>query len=248
MLAPSGLLEPDAMRVARPVLRGPLTREGQRATRLPIGIDDALAEARGLHTSFVLAHQYLGQLSPGMAEAIDANARNKVYFALAPRDAIDQARHLRPYLDDGDLIRLGGYEVVLRPVAGGRIVPPVTADTEPPPPPIDGRASELRQATREHTGLPLAERRRLLGETATGVDADDEAQPGDELTQPPIEPHNFQPKAVDPERSPVTPQVTSHEAAREGPRGDEHAGEHAPLHGTSAHVNGDEEDWWTGTD
>ena len=54
---------------------------------LPIGIDDALAEARGLHTSFVLAHQYLGQLSTEMAEAIDANARNKVYFALAPKDA-----------------------------------------------------------------------------------------------------------------------------------------------------------------
>jgi hypothetical protein len=52
---------------------------------LPIGIDDALAEARGLHTSFVLAHQYLGQLSGDMAEAIDANARNKVYFALVSR-------------------------------------------------------------------------------------------------------------------------------------------------------------------
>jgi len=219
---------------------------------LPIGIDDALAEARGLHTNFVLAHQYLGQLSGDMAEAIDANARNKVYFALAPRDAIDQSRHLRPYLDDGDLIRLGGYEVVLRPVAGGRIVPPVTADTEPPPPAEPGRATALRRAAREHTGLPLAERRRLLGETATGVGADDEALSGDELTQPPIEPpiepHNFQPKGVDPERSPVTPQVTSHEAPREARRGDEHAGEHAPLHTTYAHVNDDEEDWWTGTD
>jgi hypothetical protein len=215
---------------------------------LPIGIDDALAEARGLHTSFVLAHQYLGQLSGEMAEAIDANARNKVYFALAPRDAIDQARHLRPYLDDGDLIRLGGYEVVLRPVAGGRIVPPVTADTEPPPPPIKGRAGELRRAAREHTGLPLAERRRLLGETATGAVTDDEPLPSEDLLEPPVEPHNFPPNAVHPERSPVTPQVTSHEAAREAPRGDEHAGEHAPLHTTYAHVNADEEDWWTGTD
>src|SRR5262249_59263094 len=96
MRAHSGLLEPDARRLARPVLRGPLTREGQWATRLPIGIADALAEARGLHTSFVIAHQYLGQLSPDMAEAIDANARNKVYFALAPKDAADQAHHVRP--------------------------------------------------------------------------------------------------------------------------------------------------------
>jgi hypothetical protein len=212
---------------------------------LPIGIDDALAEARGLHTSFVLAHQYLGQLSGDMAEAIDANARNKVYFALAPRDAIDQARHLRPYLDDGDLIRLGGYEVVLRPVAGGRVVPPVTADTEPPPPAVKGRADQLRQAAREHTGLPLPERRRLLGDAATGAVTGEEPLDDEDLVPPPVEPHNF---SVHLERSPVTPQVTSHETALEVPRGDEHAGERTPVNMTYTHVDDDEDDWWTGTD
>jgi hypothetical protein len=211
---------------------------------LPIGIDDALAEARGLHTSFVLAHQYLGQLSGDMAEAIDANARNKVYFALAPRDAIDQARHLRPYLDDGDLIRLGGYEVVLRPVAGGRVVPPVTADTEPPPRPEPGRAGDLRRAAREHTGLAHNERRRLLGDAATGVTGE-ESLSDEAVVQPPIEPHNF---GVHPERSPVTPQVTTHEAAREVAQGDEDAGENAAMNTAYAHVEDEEEDWWTGTD
>ncbi len=33
------------------------------------------------------------------------------------------------HLDDGDLIRLGGFEVVLRPVAHGRTIPPCTLDT-----------------------------------------------------------------------------------------------------------------------
>ena len=47
---------------------------------LPIGLDDALAEARGLHLSLVLAHQHLDQLGDSMAAAIDANARNKVLF------------------------------------------------------------------------------------------------------------------------------------------------------------------------
>lgn len=136
---------------------------------LPIGIDDALAEARGLRTSFVLAHQYLGQLSPAMAEAVDANARNKVYFALAPKDATDQARHIHPYLDHGDLTRLGGFEVVLRPVAAGRAIPPVTADTLPPPPVHPGRAERLREAARARTGLSQAERRRLLAGAATST-------------------------------------------------------------------------------
>lgn len=241
MLAHSGLLEPDAMRVARPVLRGPLTREGQRATRLPIGIDDALAEARGLHTSFVLAHQYLGQLSGDMVEAIDANARNKVYFALAPRDAIDQARHLRPYLDDGDLIRLGGYEVVLRPVAGGRVVPPVTVDTEPPPPAVKGRAGDLRRAAREHTGLAAEDRRRLLGETATAAAPAERSTPGEGAVVELVGRNTF---ASHPEWS----NETSNERSNEERNDHEQPGEHAPLNTPYAHVDGGEEDPWTGTD
>jgi hypothetical protein len=138
---------------------------------LPIGIDDALAEARGLHTCFVLAHQYLGQLSREMAEAIDANARNKVYFALAPKDAVDQAHHVTPWLDDGDLMRLGGFEVVLRPVSRGRAVRPVTADTIAPPARVPGRAELLRNAARRRTGLDQRTRRALLGDAATASPA-----------------------------------------------------------------------------
>ncbi|GIF16878.1 type IV secretory system conjugative DNA transfer family protein [Actinoplanes teichomyceticus] len=212
---------------------------------LPIGIDDALAEARGLHTSFVLAHQYLGQLSGEMAAAIDANARNKVYFALAPRDAIDQARHLRPYLDDGDLIRLGGYEVVLRPVANGRVVPPATADTEPPRAPIKGRAAVLRAAARERTGLSHSDRRALLGVASTAPPAGEEEQPSAVMVQPPVEPNNF---ALHPERSLVTPQMTAHEVPHEAAHDDEHAGQHAPYDTSYAHVTDPVEHWWTGTD
>ncbi|WP_435209050.1 type IV secretory system conjugative DNA transfer family protein [Micromonospora sp. bgisy143] len=208
---------------------------------LPIGIDDALAEARGLHTSFVLAHQYLGQLSGDMVEAIDANARNKVYFALAPRDAIDQARHLRPYLDDGDLIRLGGYEVVLRPVASGRVVPPVTADTEPPPPAVKGRAGELRRAARDHTGLAAEDRRRLLGETATAAASAERSTSVEGAVVELVGRNTF---AVQGEWS----KETSNEQSNEERNDHEQPGEHAPLNTSYAHVDGGEEDPWTGTD
>ncbi|WP_255597856.1 type IV secretory system conjugative DNA transfer family protein [Micromonospora sp. RL09-050-HVF-A] len=208
---------------------------------LPIGIDDALAEARGLHTSFVLAHQYLGQLSGDMVEAIDANARNKVYFALAPRDATDQARHLRPYLDDGDLIRLGGYEVVLRPVAGGRVVPPVTADTEPPPPAVPGRAGELRHAARDHTGLPVKHRQRLLSEAATASGTAESSKPVDAAVTDPVGRNTF---AVQGEGS----NERSNERSNEERNDHEQPGEHAPLNTSYAHVDGGEEDSWTGTD
>ncbi|GAA3949955.1 type IV secretory system conjugative DNA transfer family protein [Actinoplanes auranticolor] len=212
---------------------------------LPIGIDDALAEARGLHTSFVLAHQYLGQLSGDMVEAIDANARNKVYFALAPRDAVDQARHLRPYLDDGDLIRLGGYEVVLRPVAGGRVVPPVTADTEPPRPPVNGRSEVLRQAAHEHTGLSHEDRRKLLGTAAT-VPASTESQRSVQVPAQPLVGRNT--FAVHGEWSNETPHEPSNEQSNEFSNESEDSLENAPYDSPYLQVNGVEEDWWTGTD
>src|SRR5690606_14277098 len=128
---------------------------------LPIGVADALAEARGLRVSFVLAHQYLGQLTAEMREAIDANARNKIYFSLAPGDAADLADHVKPWLDAGDLTRLGGFEVVLRPIANARPVPPCTLATLPPTEPQPGRSSLLRAAAAARTGLP-AERRAEL--------------------------------------------------------------------------------------
>ncbi|MER7273520.1 type IV secretory system conjugative DNA transfer family protein [Dactylosporangium sp. NPDC000244] len=209
---------------------------------LPIGIDDALAEARGLHTSFVLAHQYLGQLSGEMAEAIDANARNKVYFALAPRDAVDQAHHVRPYLDHGDLMRLGGFEVVLRPVAGGRVAPPVTADTIAPPKPIRGRAAELRRLARRHTGLPIAERRGLLGDAATTpVEAEPDADAGRGGETPLVGRNTF---AVHGASS----LEGSNERSNEGSNDREHAAEPSPMNASSLLADDGEEDWWTGTD
>ncbi|GIM87073.1 type IV secretory system conjugative DNA transfer family protein [Salinispora arenicola] len=207
---------------------------------LPIGIDDALAEARGLHTSFVLAHQYLGQLSGEMVEAFDANARNKIFFALAPRDAVDQARHLRPYLDDGDLIRLGGYEVVLRPVANGRVVPPATADTEPPPPPIKGRSEALRKAARKQTGLSHKNRRKLLGTTVT-VTASTETEPSTPVPVSDLVGRNT--FATADERSNETPQEPSNEESNEFPNESDDSCDPTPYNTPSAHVNGAEEVW-----
>ncbi|MBT8227506.1 MAG: type IV secretory system conjugative DNA transfer family protein [Dactylosporangium sp.] len=214
---------------------------------LPIGIDDALAEARGLRTSFVLAHQYLGQLSHEMAEAIDANARNKVYFALAPRDAADQARHVRPWLDDGDLTRLGGFEVVLRSVAGGRVIPPVTADTLPPPRPVPGRAERLRQAARERTGLETERRRILLGEATIDPGVPEPEQPRSASMPMSTVGHNtFVPDAVNAVN--VGPNECSNEESNEESNDDEHSPQQSELNTPPAWANGPEEDWWTGSD
>jgi hypothetical protein len=207
---------------------------------LPIGLDDALAEARGLRTSFVLAHQYLGQLSDEMAQAIDANARNKVYFALAPRDARDQAHHVEPYLDEGDLMRTGGFEVVLRPVANGRAIPPSTADTLAPEPPIKGRAAQLRQEARERTGLPAEIRHRFNRDANSPKEPADGPQWSVGVSAGNIGAYN------------AARRGDTHSNTQGNTRGrtldDEQPPQHPGLNNPFWLVSDDEEEPWTGTD
>jgi hypothetical protein len=125
---------------------------------LPIGVADALAEARGYRLSWVLAHQHLAQLPAEVREAIDANARNKLFFTVSPNDATKLVRHVAPYFDERDLSRRPGFEVVARTVHQGHDVPPFTLATQPLPPPVAGRAEQLRAAARRRTGVSGAHR------------------------------------------------------------------------------------------
>lgn len=125
---------------------------------LPIGVNDALAEARGYRVSLVLAHQHLGQLPTEVREAVDANARNKLFFTVSPNDAAKLARHVAPYLDERDLSARAAFEMVARTVDHGHDTPPFTLTTAPLPPPVPGRAEFLRAAARARTGLTRAQR------------------------------------------------------------------------------------------
>jgi len=153
---------------------------------LPIGLDDALAEARGLRLSLVLAHQHLAQLSPRTAAAIDANARNKILFSLAPADARDLAHHVAPYFDPDDLARRDAYGVTCRLVLDGRDGEPFSLNTRPAPPVWPGRTELLRAAARAR-GLTIADRdalaqARRLGPAAPGHPTD----PTDDPTSPAV--------------------------------------------------------------
>jgi hypothetical protein len=134
--------------------------EAHNFLHLPIGLDDALGEARAYRLSLVLAHQHLGQLTREMTEALHANARNKMFFTVSPADARHLAPHAGPYLDAGDLHRLAPYQAACRLVtASGANTPGFTLATRPPPPAVPGRAARLRAAARDR-GLTQADRDR----------------------------------------------------------------------------------------
>lgn len=136
-----------------------LIDEAQNFLNLPTPLGDALAESRGYHVGWVLAHQHLDQLTPSLAKALDANARNKLFFGVSPDDARHLVAHVGPHLDAGDLTRLAKFQAACRLSVDNRDTTGFTLRTLPPPPVIEGRADELRAAARAH-GIDRATRDR----------------------------------------------------------------------------------------
>lgn len=111
-----------------------LVDEAHRFCRLPGGLAQALAEARGYRLGFILAHQHLAQLTDAdLVEAVHANTQTKLCFSLPPMDAHRMAAHFAPRLDEDDLTRLGRYRIACRIAHDGRQLPTATATTQPLP-------------------------------------------------------------------------------------------------------------------
>jgi hypothetical protein len=146
--------------------------EFQDYLHLPLNVADVLAQARGLGLGLTLAHQHLGQLPASLREAVLANARSRVIFQTAAADAQALARELAPHLGAADLRGLGSFEVALSLSVDGRVAPPTTGRTLPPPPPT-GLAASVRERSRSHYGQPRADveaaiRARHTGSRGTG--------------------------------------------------------------------------------
>jgi hypothetical protein len=129
--------------------------EFQDFLRLPLGLSDMLAQARGLGVGLVLAHQFLHQLTDDVKAAMAGTTRTHVLYQLNHDDATVMARSFAPLTAD-DLIGLDRYEIAMRPCVEGRTLAPVTATTLPLLEPT-ANAAELARASRERFGITRAE-------------------------------------------------------------------------------------------
>jgi hypothetical protein len=118
---------------------------------LPGSVADMLAEARGYRLSLVLAHQDLPQLPRDVAAAASANARNKIYFTVDPKDARELAHHTLPELDDHDLGHLDRHTAAARLVIDAQETPAFTLATRPPSP-VVGEATAVRASCNTNGG------------------------------------------------------------------------------------------------
>ena len=119
---------------------------------LPGSLADALAQARSLGAAFHLAHQYRGQLSTEMMQAVESNTRSKVYFALSATDAAAAAR-LAPELEAADFQLLAQYQAYATVMHHGRRSGWFSLATQPAPPAVRDPAL-LYAASHARYGIP----------------------------------------------------------------------------------------------
>ena len=147
---------------------------------LPGSLADALAQARSLGAAFHLAHQYRGQLSTEMIQAVETNTRSKVYFALSATDAAAAAR-LAPELEAADFQLLAQYQAYATVMHHGHRSGWFSLATRPAPPAVRDLAL-LYAASHARYGIPAeqteAELIALTGaSTPTAVDDADSRSP-----------------------------------------------------------------------
>lgn len=130
--------------------------EVQDYLRLPVDLDDALAQARGFGVGFTLAHQELGQLGP-IKSAVMANARSRIFFQIAP----DDASQIANAFGDGALVRedfraLPAFRAYAQLLSSGSTAPWVSLSTRPLPKALRSPQT-LRARSADRYGQPLDE-------------------------------------------------------------------------------------------
>lgn len=128
--------------------------EFQDYLRLPIGMGDMLAQARGMSVGLVVAHQHLGQLPDSIRRDVLSNTGSRVTFQTTADDARVLARDLEPYLTAADLRGLASREIAVRIATPDRVLPPFTGRTLPPSDPI-GDAEAVKSRSRALYGRPI---------------------------------------------------------------------------------------------
>lgn len=147
--------------------------EFQDLLHLPVPLDEALVQARGLGVGLTLAHQHLAQLTPNVRAAVLSSARNRVIFNLARADSKVLADELGPLVTTEDLMGLPAFEAIARVVHRHETLSPLTLRTERLGDPLrDPR--ELARRSAETWGRPRAEVERDLRRL---LDRPDDAAP-----------------------------------------------------------------------
>lgn len=108
-----------------------------------------LSEARKYRLNLVIAHQFIGQLTEKIRDAVFGNVGSLIVFRIGADDAEFIVKQFEPIFTQNDLINIDNYHVYAKLLIGGQTAKPFNIKTLP----AKKGAPEISQALREISRL-----------------------------------------------------------------------------------------------
>lgn len=126
--------------------------EAQSFLNLDADLGEALEQSRSLRVAWHLAHQFRHQMPPQLLAGIDANARNKICFALDTTDAAAMAKNST--LTAEDFTSLAQYEIYASLLSRGQQTGWFSGRTLPPLPQCSSPEALLAESQARYGRAP----------------------------------------------------------------------------------------------
>lgn len=120
-------------------------------------ISTILAEARKYRLNLILAHQFIGQLTEKIRDAVFGNAGSIVSFRVGPDDAKFLVKYFEPVFNESDLINIDNRHAYAKLLINGATTVPFNIVTEETPASSLDKAEKLRNLCRQKYARPRTE-------------------------------------------------------------------------------------------
>ncbi|MFH1161792.1 MAG: DUF87 domain-containing protein [Candidatus Jorgensenbacteria bacterium] len=111
-----------------------------------------LSEARKYRLNLVLAHQFVGQLTDRIRDAVFGNVGSMVSFRVGATDAEFLAKQFTPVFTEGDLVNIDNFNAYAKILIRGQTAPAFNVATVPPPRGDAALAGEIAGRSRARYG------------------------------------------------------------------------------------------------
>lgn len=125
-------------------------------------ISTILAEARKYRLNLILAHQFIGQLTEKIRDAVFGNAGSIVSFRVGPEDAKFLVKYFEPIFNESDLINIDNRHAYAKLLINGATTVPFNIVTEETPESSLDEAEKLRNLCRQKYARPRNEVEQII--------------------------------------------------------------------------------------
>ncbi len=132
--------------------------------------ENILSESRKYGINLTVAHQYMGQLSKKIQNAVLGNVGSIICFRVGGEDAVALKPEFAPIFDVKDMINLGIGEFYIKMTIDGESYDPFSAESlKVLPAPYDSNKEAVIRASREKYALHAHEAQKLIEEEESTI-------------------------------------------------------------------------------